>query len=207
VNINSSRFPSFPSVSIIEAEMVSAIATVILVLAALKPTIQTTPSLSVSRILQDVSFISTYKRLPHSSDNYEHRVSVHLRYVHDLLLKSNVCHLSPSQLQNRKSNLANLTSYIERGEYPQHQICHNQTRPRFRDHRGVLCAVGYLIATSTVEGEKIVDDVNNKLQYAYIEEMIQTPRIGWIIQEWASKNGFSVEELAMIQPSYGTLTA
>jgi hypothetical protein len=67
--------------------------------------------------------------------------------------------------------------------------------------------VGYLIATSTVEGEKIVDDVNNKLQYAYIEEMIQTPRIGWIIQEWASKNGFSVEELAMIQPSYGTLTA
>ena len=65
-----------------------------------------------------------------------------------------------------------------------------------------MCAVGYLIATSFRQGERIVDDLNKELQYEYIEGMIKSPRVGSFFLDWAARNGFSVKDLAMIQPNY-----
>ena len=65
-----------------------------------------------------------------------------------------------------------------------------------------MCAVGYLIATSSPQGERIVDDLNKELQYEYIEGIIKSPSVGPFLLDWAARNGFSVKDLAMIQPTY-----
>jgi hypothetical protein len=68
-------------------------------------------------------------------------------------------------------------------------------RPRFIDDRGVHCAVGHLIAASGAT--ELARAINTDYEYAYVREMTSPTLLAW-----ASARGFSIEELASIQPAY-----
>jgi hypothetical protein len=104
--------------------------------------------------------------------------------------------LSAMQRDKRAAALANLDRYIERGEFPRRtDDTFAGLRPRFIDDRGVHCAVGYLIATSG--HPELARAINRDFEYAYVRD-IDSPAL----LAWAGEHGFTVEELARIQPSY-----
>ncbi len=71
-----------------------------------------------------------------------------------------------------------------------------QTRPCFIDTvSGNICAVGYLIAQT--EGIELAQKINKKYQYEYIKNM-KLPEV----EAWTQKYGMSIDDCAMIQPSY-----
>jgi len=68
-------------------------------------------------------------------------------------------------------------------------------RPRFIDDRGVHCAVGEMIrATGHPELAQRIDE---RFEYAYVEQITEPA-----LRQWAKRHGFSVKELAMVQPGY-----
>jgi hypothetical protein len=89
-----------------------------------------------------------------------------------------------------------LARYIERGVFPRRtDDGFGDRRPRFIDDRGVHCAVGAMIAeTGSPELARAIarDD-----EYAYVRDM-RSPELA----AWAESNGFTIDELATIQPSY-----
>lgn len=103
---------------------------------------------------------------------------------------------SPAQRQARHAALATLDAYIARGEFPRRTgDPYGALRPRFIDDRGVHCAVGALIAASG--RDDLAHQIAATYEYAFVRD-IHVPALA----QWATDHGFSVDELAMIQPSY-----
>jgi hypothetical protein len=103
---------------------------------------------------------------------------------------------NPAQLQARHAALAVLDAYIARGDFPRRtDDPYGALRPRFIDDRGVHCAVGALIAASG--RDDLAHQIAATDEYAFVRD-IQVPALA----QWAAEHGFSVDELAMIQPSY-----
>lgn len=122
------------------------------------------------------------------------RISAHLMYVIAELRARTGKQLSATQRANRLSLLAKLEGYARRGEFPQN-LYHRHRQPYFIDHRGVPCAVGYLMQQS---GEsELAERIQQTMNYAYIRE-IPYPEVS----QWAEKQGFEIDELAWIQPAY-----
>jgi hypothetical protein len=127
------------------------------------------------------------------------RVRAHLAFAHDELATRDVSALAPAQRLARAESLADLSRYIERGEFPRRtKDGYEGRRPRFIDDRGVHCAVGQLIADSG--DEDLAQAINARFEYAHVREM-ESPALA----AWASTHGFTVDELALIQPSYSSL--
>lgn len=125
------------------------------------------------------------------------RIRAHLRLVHRLLATRDVSALSPTQRAHRAAALAHLVAYTERGEFPRRTgDAFPGRRPRFIDDRGVHCAVGQLIADSG--DEPLAREIADRFEYAYVPA-ITVPALA----VWAESHGFTVHELAMIQPQYG----
>lgn len=122
-------------------------------------------------------------------------IQTHLRMTRGLLLAQTPEGLNDSQLAARARNLATLGAYAERGVFPQNTAQPGRT-PVFIDDRDVFCAVGFLMKTT---GEEVFcRNVQENSNLIYVRE-IEAPRFF----EWAAANGFTVPELAMIQPTYG----
>jgi hypothetical protein len=122
------------------------------------------------------------------------RLQVHLEFVEKMLRERPTDHLSRSQRRSRGKVLDRLREYRLRGEFPTNQYS-SQRAPVFVDAQGVRCAVG-AIAEPDV-GTPEVERISRVSRLAYIEE-IDSP----LLIEWAGKSGFSLEELATIQPTY-----
>lgn len=124
------------------------------------------------------------------------RLSTHLRYVHVLISRLETRALSAPTRARRQALLARLLDYAKAGRFPQRdEDEHVGRRPRFIDPDGVHCAVGHLMAQSGAgELAKTIARTQND---AYVDE-ITTPGVS----AWASRNGFTLRELSMIQPSY-----
>lgn len=123
------------------------------------------------------------------------RLSAHLHYVHSLL-SARAPSLPTSVRLRRRLLLGELLAYADDGRFPRRDPdAHVGRRPRFIDPSGVHCAVGYLMAQSGAKdlAQRIAHAHND----AYVDE-ITTPGVS----DWASRNGFTLRELAMIQPSY-----
>jgi hypothetical protein len=118
------------------------------------------------------------------------RIRSHLTYVLE--------HLRAKP--GRAASLDALERYIARGEFPRRtDDAFSGRRPRFIDDRGVHCAVGYLIAAS---GEpELARTINAKHEYDYVREIDEPALV-----DWAERAGFTLDELAMIQPTYGELS-
>jgi hypothetical protein len=124
------------------------------------------------------------------------RVRAHLRRAMVGLGERDVSELSPAQRTNRMRAIQLLERYIERGMFPRRTAdLYPGLRPRFIDDRRVHCAVGQMLADS---GEsQLAHEINARYEYAYVAD-IKVPAL----LDWAELHGFTVDELAMIQPAY-----
>ena len=140
----------------------------------------------------DLSLLQTEK----SFNNDNERIQLHLQLVENFLRKSDVTHLSDLQIANRFHYLDILNDYWKQGIFPIN-IYHNQRQPYFVDQKGTACAVGYLVRESGAQ--EVVDLIQKESNYAYIEDLQkQYPEL----EKWADQNGFTLDELAWIQPGY-----
>src|SRR5689334_2209251 len=119
------------------------------------------------------------------------RIQVHLRYVDHVLRARHVVHQA-----ERDAALTSLERYIARGEFPRRtDDAYEGRRPRFIDDRGVHCAVGELIWTSGDPALALA--IDRDYEYAYVRDMHSAALV-----DWADAHGFTIDELATIQPGY-----
>jgi hypothetical protein len=105
--------------------------------------------------------------------------------------------LTPAQRTVRATLIDWLREYRETGSFPRNDRFPDRAMPFFRDSRGVLCAMAYLIDRS---GRRdLVDRVASTRNNASIPELAGDPDL----RTWLDSVGLSVAEAARIQPFYG----
>ena len=129
-------------------------------------------------------------------ENDNQRIQLHLMLVEKVLRERNVTNLSSQQLIKRGHHLDVLNTYWQKGIFPKN-IFHQKRQPYFIDHKGTACAVGHLVREDG--GKDFTEKIKKENNYAYISEL-QTlyPEL----KNWTDNNGFTLEELAWIQPGY-----
>ena len=123
------------------------------------------------------------------------KIASHLIYAELLLRSKDVSHLSATEIEKREIVLNHLHTYILNMQFPSNTKYQNQRAPCFLDENGNVCAVGYLVQETA--GFESVLAINETYQYADISEMDQKT-----IEDWAIENGLTLEECALIQPTY-----
>jgi hypothetical protein len=142
------------------------------------------------RVLLVLLLMTTAAR---ASSNDDLRVRLHLERVEALLRTRMPASLGDTQRATRARMLEHLHAYIERGEFPRnHEVAGR--RPHFIDKDGRICAVGYLIEQTA--GRAAAETINARHEWDYVRDIDG-------IEPWVEASGLSVDELAMIQPSYG----
>ena len=124
------------------------------------------------------------------------RLRAHFDSVDVELRSRDVWALGPRQRAARARLIAWLRDYRDAGSFPENDRF-TTAEPFFRDHRGVLCAMAYLIDRSG-RGD-IVDDVARTRNNAYIRELVDDARL----VAWLDSTGLTADEAARIQPTYG----
>lgn len=115
----------------------------------------------------------------------------------DVELKSrDVSMLSPAQRANRAKLTSWLRDYRNARVFPTNDRFSTPT-PFFRDSKGVLCAMAYLVQRSG--RSDIVNKVATTRNNAYIRELVDDPAL----VAWLDSSGLSAQEAGRIQPSYG----
>ena len=151
-------------------------------------------ALQVNAVIGDYSVVHSRKALP-DMDEQEH-IQTHLFFVCDFLESGSTTHLNTQQKINRRLLINALRCYAREGVFPQHDGGINTLRqPRFIDHRGVHCAVGELIKYT--DGDALPERINDLHEYDYIPDIHVAE-----VLVWAHDNGFTLDECAMIQPTY-----
>ncbi len=151
---------------------------------------------TVNSVLHDESYVAIFGSQPEAETNEQERIQIHLSYVEQLLRNTTSINLNNSQLANRSIILNVLHQYWVAGIFPTNRDYPGERRPCFIDADGNICAVGYLIEQT--RGRKLADEINGKYQYEFLLDMNEPA-----IEVWASEFGLSLEECAMIQPTYG----
>ncbi|MCB0570413.1 MAG: T9SS type A sorting domain-containing protein [Phaeodactylibacter sp.] len=129
--------------------------------------------------------------------NSRELIQLHLKLVEGILRASEKPGLSTGQQKKREYCLDQLNSYWQRGLFPINTY-HSTPQPYFVDLYGTHCAVGFLLYKSG-EATALINDIREKHNYAFIAELVEMyPQLG----QWAAENGFTVDELAWIQPNY-----
>ncbi|MCG8331348.1 MAG: T9SS type A sorting domain-containing protein [Chitinophagales bacterium] len=122
------------------------------------------------------------------------RIHFHLKTVIDYLSKNTPDNLSVEIKQKRLALLQSLEHYADRKVFPKN-IHHTERRPYFIDHQGTHCAVGHLMAASG--HSQLAQRIKSEHNFDYIKD-IKTRGVA----EWATASGFTIEDLAWIQPGY-----
>jgi hypothetical protein len=116
-------------------------------------------------------------------------VDVELRGPHEL-------QLTPGQSTTRATLIGWLREYRNAERFPHNDRFPGRPVPFFRDSRGVLCAMAYLIDRSG-RGD-LVDRVATTRNNAFIPDLADDPEL----RAWLDSVHLSVAEAARIQPSY-----
>lgn len=122
-------------------------------------------------------------------------VQLHLSETEKLLRKRNVSNLPPALRKNRMKNLEVLHQYLSAGVFPSNYY-HAGRQPYFIDDNNVYCAVGYLMKESGADD--IARDIHRTQNYSFLID-IHHERL----MDWVRQSGLTLDELALIQPSYG----
>ncbi len=150
---------------------------------------------TVNAVIGDASWFAAHAQPPETADEVT-RIRTHLTYVVAELQRRDVAAWSPRQREHRRAALASLAAYARRGVFPRRTgDAYAGRRPRFIDDRGVRCAVGELVAASG--HPELAAAIAATHEYAYVRDM-QVPALA----RWAAAQGFTIDELALIQPSY-----
>ena len=128
--------------------------------------------------------------------NEQDWIRTHLQLVEQTLRNRSTEHLSTSQKVNRLAALDQLNNYWNSGAFPVNDE-YNYRTPIFIDKYDNFCAVGYLVKATG--HEDVSRMIAAKTNLAYVREMNYTELFAW-----ANEYGFTVDELAWIQPNYTT---
>lgn len=123
----------------------------------------------------------------------QEKITAHLFFVRQLLVSRKTTDLGKNKVMKRKHIIRLLDQYILNQSFPKNQK-YLTRRPCFIDDKENICAVGYLVEETA--GRESAKKINASFQYAYIDGMEDQ------IDEWASENGLTIKECAMIQPTY-----
>lgn len=124
------------------------------------------------------------------------RLRAHFDSVDSELRGRNVSRLTSSQLAQRERLIAWLVEYRNAGVFPVNDRFPGRMVPFFRDSKGTLCAMAYLIDRS---GRRdLVDRIAQTQNNAFIPDLASDPQLG----AWLQGVGITVSEAARIQPSY-----
>lgn len=124
------------------------------------------------------------------------RLREHFAVVRRELLARDVSALSSGQRAARAEQIRLLRRYPAEGNFPRNENLPGRV-PYFRDGKGNLCAMAFLIAASG-RGD-IVDRVARTRNNAYVSGLVDEPGLA----AWLDRHGLSLAEAAWIQPSYG----
>ncbi len=124
------------------------------------------------------------------------RLRAHFTQVERELLARDVSALAPARREARAEQIAQLRRYAARGEFPRNDMVPGTSVPIFRDSRGYLCAMAFLIAASG-RGD-ITDHVARTRNNGYVPDLVDEPGLA----QWLTDHGLTVAEAARIQPSY-----
>jgi hypothetical protein len=138
-----------------------------------------------------------------SDSEYQHRqlevarLRAHFDSVDAELRLPTALPLTSAQRMVRATLISWLREYREAGNFPRNDRFPERAMPFFRDSRGVLCAMAYLIDRS---GRRdLVDRVAATRNNAFIPELAGDAEL----RTWLDSVGLSVAEAARIQPFYG----
>ncbi len=126
--------------------------------------------------------------------NENSAIQLHLRLVVKTLSNRTSANLNIEQTKNRNTLLKELKTYADCGSFPVNHFKPYRT-PVFIDDAGTHCAVGYLMMKSGHDA--LAQEINNKQRFAYVYEIKVNG-----VAEWADEFGFTIDELAWIQPAY-----
>jgi hypothetical protein len=144
--------------------------------------------------LGDDSFVARFGRVPTDADGEKLRMRVHLEYVRDLLAARPAT--SPALAGRRAELLGYLGDYIAKGITPVNTYVANRN-PVFIDADGNICAVGYLIERSV--DRALPETIARTHRLDYLEDIAAAmPEVS----AWVASSGFTLDELASIQPGY-----
>lgn len=138
--------------------------------------------------------------LNQSPDNLseKEKIQAHLLHVYQIL-KDQTGKVENQYLKlKRKAALASLMKYIRAGEFPRN-TSYKGRRPCFVDENNNLCAVAYLLHSAGKD--KLIEKINNQFQYEYIHDINLPEFLAWV-----KTSGFTLKDLATIQPAYGHWT-
>ncbi len=124
------------------------------------------------------------------------RLRRHFAVVERELLGRDVSSLSPTQRAARAEQVRLLRRYAAEGNFPRNDYLPGRV-PFFRDSRGNLCAMAFLIAASG-RGD-LVDRVARTRNNAYVPALADEPGLA----AWLDRHGLTIAEAARIQPTYG----
>jgi TonB family protein len=150
---------------------------------------------SLNAVIGDESYVHKFGEAPGADATEQIRIQTHLEYVEQLLRSKSVTHLTTEQLKNRTRMIELLNEYRIAAEFPANYDYPDERKPCFLDKTGNICAVGYLVQQTA--GMELVNTINTDYQYGYITEM-EVPEL----TAWVSNSGLSLEECAIIQPTY-----
>ena len=125
------------------------------------------------------------------------RLRLHFAEVEREMLSRDISGLRAAERAARAEQIGQLRRYAARGAFPRNSWHPGQRMPYFRDTRGNLCALAFLIAASG-RGD-LVDQIARTRNYAFVPDLIEVPGIA----KWLEEHGLSVAEAARIQPTYG----
>jgi hypothetical protein len=124
------------------------------------------------------------------------RLRAHFDQVDVELRTRDVSNLSASQRANRARLIAWLRDYRDAGVFPLNDKFAGEAVPFFRDSKGTLCAMAYLIDRSG--RADIVSHVASTRNNAYIRELVDDRNLVRWLDTW----GLTAAEAARIQPMY-----
>jgi hypothetical protein len=122
------------------------------------------------------------------------RIADHLHRVADRLAERTAPTLVEGPSQRRLALLDTLQAYADRGRFPLNNTVPGRT-PVFIDEQGTACAVGQLMIGSGHEA--LAEQIRKEMNLAYVYD-IDLPEVA----VWARDHGFTIDELAWIQPTY-----
>ena len=124
------------------------------------------------------------------------RIRVHFDSVLHELRSADVSHLSDAQKIARNERIATLADYRDRGVFPHNHDFAESWMPYFVDHRGVTCAVAWLLESS---GRRdIVDRVAAANNNVWVADLAGDRAF----ERWLDASGLTLAEAARIQVPY-----
>jgi hypothetical protein len=128
------------------------------------------------------------------------RLDRHFRRVVQRLQRSVPRHVRGAALRAREGHVRELERYRHMARFPRNLRFPGRRVPHFIDELGTRCAIAHLIER---DARDLVQHVASERNYARIHELATVPELGI----WLEENGLTLDEAALIQPSYETYPA